>query len=147
MITIKQNGVIALIFIWVGFVCAISFMEAWLKFQAPNITTALGLGIGQLVFSALNKVEITLAAIIILIQLVLNSLSLKQLLLSTFLPVIIILSIQSLWLLPMLDERASNIIQNIKVPESHAHFWFVLLEILKVICLILYGYKLLNAKK
>lgn len=30
------------IFLWIGFVLAISFMEAWLKFQAPGITLALG---------------------------------------------------------------------------------------------------------
>ena len=44
-------------FLWIGFVCAISFMEAWLKFRAPGITRPLGLGIGRLVFKALNKVE------------------------------------------------------------------------------------------
>lgn len=30
-------------------------MEAWLKFRAPGITLPLGLGIGKLVFNALNK--------------------------------------------------------------------------------------------
>ena len=44
-------------FLWIGFVCAISFMEAWLKFRAPGVTIPLGLGIGRLVFNALNKVE------------------------------------------------------------------------------------------
>jgi hypothetical protein len=42
---------IAIPFVWFGFVCAISFMEAPLKFQAPNITVELGLGIGRIVFS------------------------------------------------------------------------------------------------
>ena len=45
-------------FIWFGMVLAISFLEAPLKFQAPGITIPLGLGIGQLVFFALNKIEI-----------------------------------------------------------------------------------------
>ncbi|WP_200881112.1 hypothetical protein [Cellulophaga sp. E6(2014)] len=64
----KQSTSIAITFIWVGFIGAISFMEAWLKFRAPGIDTALGLGIGQLVFSALNKVEITSAVLIVLLS-------------------------------------------------------------------------------
>lgn len=43
--------------LWLGMVGAISFIEAPLKFQAPGITIPLGLGIGRLVFTALNAVE------------------------------------------------------------------------------------------
>ncbi|MFV0266780.1 MAG: hypothetical protein ACK5HT_06560, partial [Draconibacterium sp.] len=56
---------IAAVFIWIGFVGAISFMEAWLKFRAPGITVALGLGIGRLVFQVLNKIEMVLAVVVI----------------------------------------------------------------------------------
>ena len=49
--------VIIVIFLWAGFICAISFMESWLKFRAPGITMPVGLSIGKLVFSALNKIE------------------------------------------------------------------------------------------
>jgi len=40
---------------WLGMILGISFLEAPLKFQAPNMTLVLGLGVGKLVFSALNK--------------------------------------------------------------------------------------------
>src|SRR5690554_1127105 len=53
----KSPVTLIVVFVWIGFVCAISFMEAWLKFRAPGIILALGLGIGRLVFAALNKVE------------------------------------------------------------------------------------------
>lgn len=46
--------------IWVGLIIGISFIEAPLKFQAPGITIPLGLGIGRLVFAAMNVVEILL---------------------------------------------------------------------------------------
>lgn len=46
--------------LWFGLVAAISFIEAPLKFQAPGITIPLGLGIGRLVFTALNLVELAL---------------------------------------------------------------------------------------
>jgi hypothetical protein len=38
----------------IGMIVAISFLEAPLKFLAPGITIPLGLGIGRLVFTALN---------------------------------------------------------------------------------------------
>jgi len=43
---------------WLGTVFAISFLEAPLKFRAPGVTIPIGLGIGRLVFRALNLVEI-----------------------------------------------------------------------------------------
>lgn len=48
---------LALVVLWLGMVAAISFIEAPLKFQAPGITIPLGLGIGRLVFMALNATE------------------------------------------------------------------------------------------
>src|SRR5664279_3321230 len=47
----------AVAFVWLGMVLAISFLEAPLKFRAPGITLPLGLGIGRLVFRALNGCE------------------------------------------------------------------------------------------
>lgn len=52
-------------FTWLGMVCGISFLEAPLKFRAPGITVPLGVGIGRLVFRALNRVEGMLAAVLI----------------------------------------------------------------------------------
>jgi hypothetical protein len=36
--------------VWLGMVLAISFLEAPLKFRAPGVTLAVGLGIDRLVF-------------------------------------------------------------------------------------------------
>jgi hypothetical protein len=52
---------VAVAFCWTGMVLAISFLEAPLKFRAPGITIELGVGIGRLVFRALNAVEAVLA--------------------------------------------------------------------------------------
>ena len=56
---------VAAVFVWLGMVVAISFLEAPLKFRAPGITLPLGLGIGRLVFRALNVCEAVLAAVIL----------------------------------------------------------------------------------
>ncbi|MDH3531267.1 MAG: hypothetical protein OEQ28_17035, partial [Acidobacteriota bacterium] len=54
---IAALGRIALPFVWFGAVCAISFMEAPLKFNAPNLTRPVALEIGNIIFDALNKAE------------------------------------------------------------------------------------------
>jgi hypothetical protein len=54
---------VALTFVWLGMVLAISFLEAPLKFRAPNVTLQIGLGIGRLVFRALNTVEVVFAIV------------------------------------------------------------------------------------
>ncbi|WP_452601112.1 hypothetical protein [Pontimicrobium sp. MEBiC06410] len=137
------NYRIAIVFVWVGFVCAISFMEAWLKFQAPGITTKLGLGIGQLVFGMLNKVELTSAALIVLSLILYKP---KKLLKESYYLFIglALLIVESVWLLPALDARATLIIKGEILTESMLHLYYVLFEIIKTVCLVMYGMKLLK---
>ena len=56
---------IAVVFVWLGMVLAISCLEAPLKFRAPDVTLQIGLGIGRLVFRALNTVEVGFAIAIL----------------------------------------------------------------------------------
>jgi hypothetical protein len=60
---------VAVVFVWLGMVLAISFLEAPMKFRAPDVTLQIGLGIGRLVFRALNVVEVVLAIVILLTSL------------------------------------------------------------------------------
>lgn len=46
-----------LLSLWMGFVLAISFMEAWLKFRAPFVEKYAAIDIGRCIFPALNAVE------------------------------------------------------------------------------------------
>ncbi|MCB0539393.1 MAG: hypothetical protein KDE33_17905 [Bacteroidetes bacterium] len=139
-LTIKYPVAIAAVFVWIGFVGAISFMEAWLKFRAPGITLPLGLGIGRLVFGALNKVELVLAITIIASMLYSGLKGFEWGHLFFLIPFLIVL-IQSIWLLPALDARAEMHIQGLTVPPSNLHIYYVTLEIIKVVCLVLFGIK------
>ncbi|WP_282143106.1 hypothetical protein [Cellulophaga baltica] len=136
----KQSTSIAITFIWVGFIGAISFMEAWLKFRAPGIDTALGLGIGQLVFNALNKVEITSAVLIVLLSIASKEKKTIQVH-GLFYVAVAILVLQSVWLLPALDTRANLIREGVVLGKSKLHLWYVLVEIVKITCLILFGFR------
>jgi len=137
MITVKYPAALAAVFLWIGFVCAISFMEAWLKFRAPGITVPLGLGIGRLVFHALNKME-WIFAIVIAINMLFAGYTPKWSHLFFVLP-LLLLAIQTAWLLPVLDARAEMHIQGLEVPPSNKHFIYVAMEALKVIALLIFG--------
>ena len=141
MTTTKFQLAIVSVFIWIGFVCAISFMEAWLKFSAPGVTIPIGLGIGRLVFSALNKVE-WLLAILIIVNLIVSKNKLSSISnLLYFIPILLLL-LQTFWLLPALDQRAELYIQGQVPPASTLHYYFVGVEIIKVACLTVFGIKL-----
>lgn len=136
----KAPLVIASIYLWIGFVTAISFMEAWLKFRAPGVTIPVGLGIGRLVFNALNKAEwvfaiAVLAGLLISKQ---NLLTISNILF--YLPVILLI-IQTIWLLPALDIRAEMRMKSMEIPPSFLHIYYVVMEIIKVVCLFLFGIK------
>ncbi|MFV0591429.1 MAG: hypothetical protein ACK5M7_08595 [Draconibacterium sp.] len=133
---------IAAVFIWIGFVGAISFMEAWLKFRAPGITIALGLGIGRLVFQVLNKIEIVLAAIVI-INFMVQKIPLYKKEGLLFLIALGVLALQTVWLIPALDERAVKILEGQNVPDSKLHFVYIALELIKTVCLFVFGAKML----
>jgi len=51
------------LFVWLGLIGGISFLETPLKFQAPNIKIAFGLSIGRKIFFGLNKIEIVPAVL------------------------------------------------------------------------------------
>lgn len=125
-------------FVWIGFVGAISFMESWLKFRAPGITLPLGLGIGKIVFKALNRMEWFFAGLIFLMMaFTKNSFIIKS---NVFFLITVLLLIgQTLWLLPALTKRAQVFISGIKATKSNLHYWFIGFESLKIICLFIFG--------
>jgi hypothetical protein len=128
---------IAIPFVWFGFVCAISFMEAPLKFQAPNITIPLGLGIGYIVFHTLNKVEIVLCFLMILSFYFIRPTS--KMISIPFVIIAVILMVQTFALFPLLDERTMKVIAGTAEPFSNLHVIYILTDSLKVLLLILLG--------
>ena len=138
---VEQPVALICIFTWIGFVCSISFLEAWLKFRAPGVTLPIGLGIGRLVFAALNKVEWVFALAIIVSTYTKPAITIfnqKALLILA----LFFLITQTLWLLPALDARAQLYINGENVGPSNLHIYYVIAEFLKVITLFLFGIKL-----
>ncbi|WP_068273699.1 hypothetical protein [Aldersonia kunmingensis] len=131
---------IAATFVWLGMVLAISFLEAPLKFRAPGITIPLGLGIGRLVFRALNAVEVVLAVAITVAVFADGPSSGTPAELWVAMGVLLV---QVLIVRPRLTRRSDAVLAGDDAPRSHAHYWYVGLEVLKVIALLVGGIALL----
>lgn len=137
MYSIESPVIVSVTGIWMGFVLAISFMEAWLKFRAPGVTRQIGLGIGRLVFTALNRVELVCCAVV-LAALITAGLWLDVTSNWPFYFAALILLIQTFYYLPALNKRAERIIAGEDLQKSHHHSIFAVLELCKVILLMSY---------
>ena len=111
-------------------VVAIS-IEAPLKFRAPGITLPLGLGIGRLVFRALNRAEAVLAAATAAtFAFTSHPLAAAVLLVA----LVVTLAVQVLVVRPRLEARAQLIIDGGTPPPSRAHLVYIGLECAKAAC-------------
>ncbi|MEU5096218.1 hypothetical protein [Streptomyces sp. NPDC020996] len=132
----------AVTFVWLGMVLAISFLEAPLKFRAPGVTVPLGLGIGRLVFRALNSVEAVLAvAVIVAVAVGDPTASVVAL------TVVVTASLagQLAVIRPRLNRRSDRVLAGEELPRSRGHLAYVAVELVKVIALLVLGVSLLAA--
>lgn len=131
---------VAATFVWLGMVLAISFLEAPLKFRAPDVTLRIGLGIGRIVFRALNTAEAILAVIIVV------GLAVGQPGPSALTPLAIAiatLAAQLVFIRRSLTRRSDAVLAGQDAPRSHAHYAYIALETVKVIALLAGGILLL----
>ena len=133
---------VAAVFVWLGMVLAISFIEAPLKFRAPGVTLQIGLGIGRLVFRALNAVELALAAAVVACFAV--KLPATSIVAAAAVAVLALLA-QVLLVRPRLSRRSDAVLAGAEGPRSRAHWAYVGLETVKVIALLIVGVLLLAA--
>ena len=132
---------VAITFVWLGMVLAISFLEAPLKFRAPNVTLQIGLGIGRLVFRALNTVEVAFALVIVAIV----ASGPTPVRIAVALAVAIAaLAIQLIAVRPRLTRRSDRVLAGAEGPRSHAHYVYVGLEAVKTVALLVAGILLLT---
>lgn len=132
---------VAAVFIWLGMVLAISFIEAPLKFRAPGVTLAIGLGIGRLVFRALNAVESALAVVIVVALVLSRPATLTVVAAASAIGALVL---QLAAVRPRLARRSDAVLAGSDAPRSHAHYGYVGLEVVKVVGLIVAGIALLS---
>ncbi|SEE07638.1 hypothetical protein SAMN04490357_6831 [Streptomyces misionensis] len=131
----------AVTFVWLGMVLAISFLEAPLKFRAPGVTIPIGLGIGRLVFRALNAVEAVFAVVVIAAVAVPGA---PAWIIGLTAAVAVFLLAQLAAVRPSLNRRSDRVLAGEDLPRSRGHLWYVALELLKVAALLALGIGLLT---
>ena len=132
---------VAVTFVWLGMVLAISFLEAPLKFRAPNVTLQIGLGIGRLVFRALNTVEGCFALVIVAIMVAVPT---PVRITAAFAVAIVALAVQLIAVRPRLTRRSDEVLAGSEGPRSRAHYVYIGLEAVKVVALLVAGILLLT---
>ncbi len=132
---------VAVTFVWLGMVLAISFLEAPLKFRAPNVTLQIGLGIGRLVFRALNTVEVGFALVIVALVAAGPT---PARIAAAFSVAVAALAIQLLAVRPRLTRRSDQVLAGLDAPRSRAHYAYVGFEVVKVVALVVAGILLLT---
>lgn len=136
---------IAAVFLWLGMVLAISFLEAPLKFRAPGVTVPIGLGIGRLVFRALNIAEALFAAVLVVVCLLaVEAGELDTAVGGLVAACVVVLAVQMFAVRPQLNQRTRAVLAGHDGPRSNAHHGYVVLEGLKVLALAALGVTLLT---
>jgi len=151
--------------LWAGFVLAVSWMEAWVKFRAPLLAKHVAYDVGRHVFRGLNAVEMPLAASLLALGFVGSAGLLMPGALAA------ILALQVLCLTPLLerlaffriveafdtsDKNASQEklalvreleakISGSSAPPVSLHIVYVVLEGMKVVGLVSYAIELCSA--
>lgn len=131
-------------FVWLGMILGVSFLETPLKFRAPGVTTAIGLGIGRLVFRALNRIEVLFAAVIVAaVAWDVREISVTVL----TVVVVVILIVQLAAIRPRLNRRSEEVLASgTETSRSGGHFSYVALEFAKALALLTLGIEALIAQ-
>ena len=130
----------AMTLVWLGMVVAISFLETPLKFRAPGVTVPIGLGIGRLVFRALNCVEAVLAAVVLAAVL---SGGASAGVLGLAVAVVALLAVQVGVVRRRLSRRSDRVLAGEQLPRSRGHLAYVAFEVAKVALRVALGVALL----
>lgn len=137
------------VLLWLGMVIAISFLEAPLKFTAPGVTLAIGLGIGRRVFRALNAVEAVLGVIAvagIVLTFAAGNHGPTAIWVGTV-SAIACLAAQVVGVRPALNRRSDEVLAGdgttAQDRRSTAHFYYGGLELVKMVALIVAAMALL----
>ena len=128
---------VAAVFVWVGVVLAISFLEVPLKFRAPAVT----LRIGRLIFRALNTFELFFAVVVTVALFGERTPAIVDVPLAV---AITALLFQLLLVRPLLALRTIEVLADDEGTRSRAHYAYVALELVKVIALVITGVSLLG---
>lgn len=117
-------------------IAAISFLEAPLKFQAPGITIPLGLGIGRLVFMALNIAEATLLLAYSVSALFPAQARLTRARLATWAAIVVVFLFKLAVVRPPLNARTDLVLAGADPGQSPWHYVYIVCDVITMVLLL-----------
>lgn len=134
-IELWRMAVVVLMF---GMIAAISFIEAPLKFQAPGITIPLGLGIGRLVFTALNIATGLLLLIYVLLTLFPAPVRVRERKRSVLSVCMVVLFAFEVGIIrPLLNARTDQVLAGAEPGKSPWHYIYIVCDMAMLVLLVL----------
>lgn len=130
-----------LAWVWAGIVIGVSFIAAPVKFTAESLTRPVALDVGRATFHALSYTEWVLLAVLIFLAWRERSSGGQpsRRAVQAAGVVLVVLVLQTAWLLPALDDRVASIINGVDPPSSPLHTIYGVLEVAKVGALLALG--------
>ncbi|MDA1312173.1 MAG: hypothetical protein O2968_02460 [Acidobacteria bacterium] len=138
----KRNSLTIVVLLWAGILFGVSFLATPAKFQAPSLTLPAAVDVGRSTFAALNRVELgcALLAGALLLGGAARGLWLRF---ASGLAILGVL-LETVWLLPVLDERARIVIDGGMPPASNLHELYIALDVVKFLALVTAAFLLLS---
>lgn len=125
-------GLFTVAVLWLGLLVGVSFLATPVKFFAPSLQLPVALDVGRHTFAVFNKVE-WIPAVAIMLLLVGARTRLCVVATSV---IVLVLIAETIWLLPALDQRIGLIIAGHQPPASSLHVFYIAIEIVKLIALL-----------
>lgn len=125
--------------LWIGLIIAISFIEAPLKFTAPGITIPLGLGIGRLVFAALNAAEGILLLALVVVSFWPRISRISRGRFAWFIVILVILVTKIAVVRPPLNARTDVVLAGGEPGESPWHYIYIALDVAILVALTVFA--------
>lgn len=117
---------------WLGMLVGVSFLATPVKFQAPSLDLSVALEVGRVTFAAFSKVEWALSVALAAAALLPSTLRTERILAAA---AVLIVAVQSLWLLPVLDVRIDAVTAGQPMPPSMHHMLYAAMEVVKAAAL------------
>jgi hypothetical protein len=119
--------------LWAGLLIGVSFIATPVKFGATSLSLPVALDVGRVTFALFNIVEwITFAALVVAV--VLSGPSVSSSAMTALLAAL--LATQTVWLLPVMNERIGAIIGGQSPPTAPYHWIYIGVDVTKVGLLI-----------
>ena len=119
--------------LWLGLLAGVSFIATPAKFGAPSLSLAVALDVGRATFSLFNNIEWVMFAFLVTVVVLSGPFffsSIATILLG------IVLFLQTVWLLPVLNQRIAAIIAGGVPAPSSDHLFYIGADLVKLGLLI-----------